>query len=127
DVHHVYRIRLVDAQVAVLQRRLGLVDVAALGGVETLVLDEVALLLPVAERPVEVALVLDLAQLVLAERLHVLVALPGLDLPAGLAVEGGDAGEALHRELVAHRRRAASLLDDRRLDAAAAGVAAGAP
>jgi hypothetical protein len=49
-------------------------------------LDLVALLLVVDERAVEVGVLEDALHLVLAERLDVLLALPGLDLPALLAV-----------------------------------------
>ena len=61
-----------------------------------------------------------LLQLFLAERLGVFLALPGLDLPAGLAVIGGDAGHALKDELLPHHVRPLVLLDDLRLEAAAA-------
>src|SRR5204863_2480595 len=77
--------------------------------------------------PVEVLVFDDALHLLLAQRLGVLLAVPRLDLPAGLPVVGGDSGHALNLKLLAHEVRPLVLLDDDGLEAAAAVELARAP
>src|SRR6185503_10675414 len=68
----------------------------------------------------------DRLELLFAERLGVLLAAPGLGLPARRAVVGGGAGHAAEGELLAHHAGALVLLDELGLEAAAAVEGAGA-
>ena len=79
-----------------------LVDVGALDLVGANELDLVPAFLVVEERIVELRILDDALHLVLAEWLGVFLPGPRLDLPAVLAVEGGDAGEPAEGELFAH-------------------------
>src|SRR4029077_10190644 len=82
--------------------------------------DGVAALLVVEERIVELGVLDDAFRLVFAERFGVLLPGPRLDLPAGLAVERGDAGESAEGELLSHLVRTTVLVGDDRLESSAA-------
>src|SRR6266853_3816578 len=112
-------IEVIDVGVGVSDRDLEFVDVGAVHLIHADELDFVALPLIVDERAVEVGVLEDRVQLFLAHCLGILLALPGLDLPAGPAVVGLDSGHALERELLTHRVGALVLLDDGRLESAA--------
>ena len=105
-----FGIQVIIGDVAVLESDFELVGVVALDGVVAEVFDLVALRLIVDQRAVEIAVLHQCAQLVLAEQLGIFAALEGRDLPADRAVVGVDLGHALDGEGLAdhvgrHRRR----------------------
>ena len=126
DRNEVLGVDVVVRNVAVLERHLELPGVAPLDGLGAGELDGVALLLVMGELAVEDGVFDDVLELVLAEGLGILLALPGLDLPAGLPVPGRQAGHPLIGELFADEVRPLVLLDVLRLEAAAAAVLPGA-
>src|SRR5262249_39192717 len=78
DRDEVLGVDVVVLDVAVLQRHLELEGIGAFDGLGAGELDRVALLLRMDERAVEIRILEDLLHLFFAERLDVLLALPGL-------------------------------------------------
>src|SRR5215510_7812620 len=116
DRHIIVSVHKIEPHFAVGQSHLELVGISAFDGFHSHELHLVPLLLVIHEGPVEVRLFDSLFRLFFAERLGVLLALPGLDLESSLAVVRIDPYKTLERNFLAQHVRSLILLNDRRFE-----------